>query len=124
LLTKKFEQVRDFIILHYYLNEREDSQFWRDVRHSDVPDRVLEKVALFKANGTLTKDNLDIFLEPSWLQVMLGQGIEPEDYHPLANNLTDAQLRDKLAQTKATKLQPLEKIPSHDAFLEAFCKAG
>lgn len=121
---EEFELIRDFIILHYYLNEREDSQFWRDVRHSDVPDRVLEKVALFKANGTLTKDNLDIFLEPSWLQVMLGQGIEPEDYHPLANNLTDAQLRDKLAQTKATKLQPLEKIPSHDEFLEAFCKAG
>ena len=121
---EEFELIRDFIILHYYLNERDDSQFWRDVRNADVPDRILEKIRLFEANGTLVKDNLDIFLEPSWLQVMLGQGVEPKDYHPLANNLSDEQLLDKLQKTKATKQQPLEKIPSHDEFLEMFCKAS
>ncbi len=121
---EEFELIRDFIILHYYLNERDDSQFWRDMRTMDVPDRLHQKIDLFRANGTLTKDNLDIFLEPSWLQVMLGQGVTPEDYHPLADNLTDAQLVDKLRNTKATKMQPLEKIPSHDEFLEMFCKAS
>ena len=121
---EEFELIRDFIILHYYLNERDDSQFWRDVRQADVPDRLLQKIDLFRANGTLTKDNLDIFLEPSWLQVMLGQGVVPQDYHPLANSLTDEQLIDKLRNTKATKQQPMDKLPSHDAFLEMFCKAS
>ena len=119
----EFEYIRDFIILHYYLNERDDSEFWRDLQKMDVPDRITQKIKLFEANGTLTKDNFDIFLESSWLQVMLGQSITPRDYHPLAGKLTEEQLLDKLAKTKQTKLQPLEKMPSHDEFLELFCKA-
>ena len=51
---------------------------------------------------------------------MLGQGIEPEDYHPLADALSDAELRDKLDNTKKTKQQPLPQIPAHDEFLRMF----
>ena len=72
----------------------------------------------------MTKDNLDIFLESSWLQVMLGQGVMPEDYHPLAGTLTEEQLLDKLAKTKETKMQPMAKMPSHDEFLEMFGKVS
>ncbi|MGI9237333.1 MAG: tryptophan halogenase family protein [Woeseiaceae bacterium] len=121
---EEYELIRDFIILHYYLNERTDSQFWRDVATMDIPERITQKIELFRANGSLFKDNLDIFLEPSWLQVMLGQGIMPKDYHPLAGTLSEAQLKDKLINTKKTKLQPMDQIPSHDEFLEMFCKAS
>ena len=120
----EFEYIRDFIILHYHLTERDDSEFWRGVRDMDVPERITEKMNLFRATGTLTKDNMDIFLESSWLQVMLGQGIMPEDYHPLADTLTEDQLKEKLENTKKTKLQPMPKIPSHDDFLEMFCKVS
>ncbi|MDH3942209.1 MAG: tryptophan 7-halogenase, partial [Xanthomonadales bacterium] len=121
---REYELIRDFIILHYYLNERDDSQFWRDARNMDVPDRLTEKIGLFRSNGGLVQDQLDIFLEPSWLQVMLGQGVIPQDYHPIADSLTNAQLKEKLANTKKLKMEPLPKIPSHDQFLEMFCKAG
>ena len=120
----EFEYIRDFIILHYHLTERDDSEFWRGVRDMDVPERITEKMDLFRATGTLTKDNMDIFLESSWLQVMLGQGIMPQDYHPLADTLTEEQLKEKLENTKKTKLQPMPKIPSHDDFLEMFCKVS
>ncbi len=120
----EFELIRDFIIMHYYLNERDDSDFWRDLQSMEIPERITRKMELFRANGTLNQDQLDIFLEPSWLQVMLGQGIEPRDYHPLADSLTDAQLKDKLANTKKTKQQPLPQIPSHDEFLKMFCSAA
>ncbi len=118
------EYIRDFIILHYYLNERDDSQFWRDTREMDVPERITQKINLFRTTGTLTKDNMDIFLESSWLQVMLGQGVMPQDYHPLADSLSGEQLLEKLAKTKETKMQPMERMPSHDEFLEMFCKAS
>ena len=116
----EFELIRDFIIMHYYLNERDDSDFWRDLQTMDIPERITRKMELFRASGTLNQDHLDIFLEPSWLQVMLGQGIEPEDYHPLADALSDAELRDKLDNTKKTKQQPLPQIPAHDEFLRMF----
>lgn len=120
----EYELIRDFIIMHYHLNERDDSQFWRDVRNMDVPERITQKIKLFGSTGILTKDNLDIFLESSWLQVMLGQGVTPQDYHALADTLTEDQLLDKLAKTKETKMQPMPQMPSHDEFLEMFGKAS
>ena len=119
----EFEYIRDFIILHYHLNERDDSPFWVDCRNMCVPERITRKMDLFRETGMLVKENFDIFLESSWLQVMLGQGIMPKDYHPLADSLTDTQLREKLRNTQATKLQPMPKIPKHDEFLAAFCQA-
>jgi tryptophan halogenase len=119
---REYELIRNFIILHYYLNERDDSQFWRDTRNMDVPERLKEKIELFRSNGTLVQDQLDIFLESSWLQVMLGQGVMPQDYHPIADNLTDEQLKDKLTKTMQLKREPLPKIPSHDEFLKIFDK--
>ena len=96
----EFEYIRDFIILHYHLTERDDSDFWRYTRDMEVPDRIKQKMELFRANGTLVKENFDIFLESSWLQVMLGQGITPQDYHPLADTLSEDQLKEKLENTK------------------------
>jgi tryptophan halogenase len=122
LSQTEYELIRDFIILHYFLNERDDTQFWRDLRQMDVPERITQKIELFRSNGMLVQDQHDIFLEPSWLQVMLGQGIMPRDYHPLADALSEEQLRDKLSKTKMLKNQPLAKMPGHDQFLEMFCK--
>ena len=87
----------------------------------DVPERLAEKIELFRANGSLVQDQYDIFLEPSWLQVMLGQGVVPQDYHPIADGLSEAQLREKLDNMLKLKRQPLEKLPSHDEFLNMFC---
>ena len=120
----EFEHIRDFIILHYHANERDDSQFWRDVRNMDIPDRLQNKIDVFRTDGRLIQDQYDIFLEPSWLQVLVGQGILPGDYHPLADSLTDAQLADKLANMKKAKQEPLAQMPTHDQFLEMFCGAA
>ena len=119
----EFEYIRDFIILHYHLTERDDSEFWRYTRTMDIPQRIKDKIELFRTTGALTKENFDIFLESSWLQVMHGQGIMPRDYHPLADTLTEAQLREKLSNTRKTKMQPMDQIPAHDDFLEMFGKA-
>ena len=59
----EYELIRDFIIMHYYLNERDDSQFWKDVASMDIPERLHRKMDLFRTSGTLTKDNLDIFYQ-------------------------------------------------------------
>jgi tryptophan halogenase len=121
---REYELIRDFIIMHYYLNERDDSRFWRDARNMDVPERLTQKIDLFRSNGGLFQDQLDIFLEPSWLQVMLGQGVMPQDYHPIADSISDRQLQEKLANTRKLKMEPLPKIPSHDEFLKLFCQGA
>lgn len=113
----EYETVRDFIILHYHLNERDDSEFWRYLRNMPIPERLAHKIALFKETGAIMNDPGDIFLDSSWLQVMMGQGIMPRDYHPTADIPGAEQLQSMLARIASAKRQPLTQLPSHDEFL-------
>ena len=118
----EYEQIRDFIILHYHVNQRDDSQLWRDLRAMDVPESLTAKIKLFQETGKIFRDQNDLFNEGSWLQVMLGQGIEQEDYHPLANDMSLEQLTSMLEKIKAIKHEPLSKLPSHDDYLINYCR--
>ncbi|MEL6868382.1 MAG: tryptophan halogenase family protein [Pseudomonadota bacterium] len=120
----EWEHIRDFLILHYHRNDRSDTQFWRDLRAMDIPERLQQKIDLFRADGRLMHDQYDIFLEPSWLQVLVGQGVEPRDFHPLAGALSHEQLHDKLDKMAATKREPLAQMPSHDQFLKMFARSA
>lgn len=117
----EYETVRDFIILHYYLNEKSDSPFWRELQAMAIPERLAGKIALFKATGNIFNDHLDIFLDSSWLQVMLGQGITPVDYHPSADVPSDEQLRTTLHRIAEAKRKPLTSLLNHDDFLRQYC---
>lgn len=113
----EYELIRDFIILHYHVNARADSPFWTDLRTMDVPERLARKIALFRSNGTLMQDQYDIFMEPSWVQVLMGQGVLARDHHPGADGPSDAELREQLDQLAAIKARPLAQLPSHDQYL-------
>lgn len=119
----EFEHIRDFIILHYKLTQRTDSKFWRDCQQMDVPERLLQKIALFKATGKVYREQDELFSPIAWIQVMLGQGLQPEDYHPIVNALTDTQLRELLDYLKTIFSATATKLPLHQQFLQEFCKA-
>ncbi len=113
----EFNQIRDFLILHYVLNERHGERFWDDRRNSPIPDSLAHKIALFKQTGKLFRESNDLFLESSWLQVMMGQGIQPQDYHPIANGMSEQQLMDMLNSIARIKQEPLSQLPSHDDYI-------
>lgn len=120
----EFEQVRNFIILHYFTNGRDDSQYWRDQRINQTPPELLHQINLFRETGRLYRKQEDIFHDPSWVQVLIGQGIMPQDYHPLANSLSQHQLIEMLSDIKKIKQSPIAKLPTHDAFLQRVCGAA
>lgn len=117
----EYEQVRDFIILHYHTNNRKDHSFWERLRNMEVPESLAQKIDVFRAVGAIHRDPDDLFHEPSWLQVLVGQGVIPQDYHPLANNITVEQLQEMLNNIKKIKQSPIDKIPTHDEFLQQVC---
>jgi len=120
---QEFETIRDFIILHYHLNERPDSDFWRDARNMAVPPRLRDKMALFRATGRLVQDPFDIFKDASWLQVLVGQGLLPQDLHPIAASMPADELAGVLADMAAGKAKGLEGLLPHDAYLAAAIRA-
>jgi tryptophan 7-halogenase len=117
----EFERIRDFLILHYTATERDDTPFWRDMRAMELPDTLRHKIGLFSANGRLFHLPEDLFTDSSWLQVMLGQGIEPQGWHPIADHLSDSELFEFLDNIRALVSGAAERLPTHEAFIRQHC---
>lgn len=123
-MVLEYERVRDFIILHYHLNERTDSDFWQDCASMAVPDSLSAKLDLFRANGRLYHREEDLFTDSSWLQVMLGQGLMPQGYHPIADALPAEQLDGFLGNIRKIVGQAASTLPSHTDYLARHCPAA
>lgn len=119
----EFELVRDFLILHYHQTARDDSEFWRYCANMDVPDSLASKMDLFRGNGLLHKDAEDLFRESSWVQVMVGQGIQPAGYHAMADRLTTEQLGGFLTDVRRLIDRAEGALTGHAEFIEAHCRS-
>ncbi len=113
------EQMRDFIILHYKLTQRDDSDFWRECRRMDVPKSLADKMALFAQTGKVFRHQDELFTEIAWQQVMIGQGLIPKDYHPLVDSLSQQQLDELMVNLTTIIDKTVEKMPSHQALLQS-----
>lgn len=113
----EFEKIRDFIILHYHANSRTDSAFWQQCREMEIPESLKHKIDLFKATGRIFREGNELFTENGWLQVLVGQGIIPADYHPMADDLTDVQLSELMANLKLIIDSNVSKLPTHNDFI-------
>ena len=118
--TKEIEQIRDFIILHYKVNQRLDSKYWVDCSEMAIPDSLAHKIALFESNARAVRENNEMFRERSWAVVMLGQGIEPSGYHPFVDNLSDKQLHDLMTEVRTNVSRIVAASPSHQDFLASY----
>jgi tryptophan halogenase len=65
----------------------------------------------------------ELFHENSWIQVMIGQGIIPEQYHPVADVLGDDELTRLMQNIKQRVDQTVANLPQHQAYVEQYCKA-
>lgn len=115
----EIEHIRDFIILHYKLTERTDSPFWRQCQQMSIPDSLKNKVELFKQTGKLIREDDELFAEVAWQQVMIGQGLIPDDYGALADSLTDEQLTELFNNLKTLINSTVGQLPNHAVFLSS-----
>jgi tryptophan halogenase len=119
----EIEYIRDFIVLHYHVTNRQDSPFWRSCRGMDIPSSLRHRINLFRETGRVFRAPNDLFTENSWIQVMLGQGIEPESHHPAADLMGDAELAEFLGRIKEHVEKTVAQLPPHQSYVEQYCKA-
>lgn len=120
---EEYALIRDFLVLHYHANARTDSPFWLACQTMKIPDSLAHKIDLFRATGRIERRPNDLFAEPSWLQVLLGQGIEPRSYHALADNLSDQDLDEFMTNVATIIDKAVAHMPSHDDFIARNCRA-
>lgn len=120
----EFERIRDFLILHYKATERDDTPFWRYCRDMDIPPELERRIALFRTNGRVSRVFDELFTEPSWVQVMLGQGVMPRGYHPMADNLSDDQAEEFAGAVGGSIDHAVAGMPSHAEFVAKYLNAA
>jgi tryptophan 7-halogenase len=113
----EYERVRDFLILHYKATERTDTPFWQQCGAMDIPPALTRRIELFRRTGMIFREADELFTESGWVQVLLGQRIEPERHHPLADALTAEQLDGFLADIRTLVGRAKNTLPPHHEFV-------
>ena len=116
------ERIRDFIILHYHLTTRDDSELWRYCANMEIPDSLRSKVDHFRHYGRILPGELDIFGPTSWLAVHIGQMNWPRRVDPLLGyrNFNGTSYLEQLRTTLAGAAQ---RMPTHQAYIDRHCKS-
>ncbi|SES65870.1 tryptophan halogenase family protein [Thalassotalea agarivorans] len=116
----EMDRIRDFLILHYCATEREDSEFWRYVKHMQLPDSLGQKMAMYKSTGYIEKYQYGLFLTPSWQAVYHGQRVRPNQIDTRTTQLSDADRKALLQHYKEQVLRCVDGAHEHSQVLQKF----
>jgi len=122
-MDQLYDHVRDFIIAHYKVTDRDDTPYWQYCRNMTIPDTLETKLELFRERGEPRMSPSELFREASWFAVLYGQGLIPRSYHPVANALPEDELQLLLARIRTAIRHRVDSLPSHAAFIESCCSA-
>ena len=122
LTILQVELIRDFIILHFHANNRPEP-YWKALREMEIPADLKRKMDLFRASGRLFQSDYDLFAEPSWIAVLLGQGVIPRRHDPLVDQYDEAFLKAQLARLAGVVRQTADALPTHEQFIARYCAA-
>ena len=118
----EMEHIRDFIILHYKVTNRTDSEFWNYVRTMDVPASLQHRIDLFRESGRVFRAPNELFAENSWIQVMLGQGITPSQHHQIADLMGDRELNGFLEEIRTRVERTVAQLPAHAEYVTRYAQ--
>ncbi|MBB3062494.1 tryptophan halogenase family protein [Microbulbifer rhizosphaerae] len=124
LSQDELEKIRDFIVLHYHVTQREDSPFWHYCKNMQIPESLDHRIRLFQERAHAFQADSELFRVDSWVQVMLGQGLMPEGYHPLPRLMTKEEMRRLQQSISSTIARAVSSLPDHQDFIDHYCKSN
>ena len=122
-MQRDFEQVRDLLVLHYYVNEREEP-FWRHCKNMVIPETLQRRLALFSEGGRFLRNEGELFPNASWVAVMLGQNVIPRAVDPVIAALPSSAIEPKLELLRRAMNEFADGLSSHEIVLQKYCGFG
>jgi tryptophan halogenase len=124
ILGSEYERVRDFLVLHYSTTERNEGDLWGYCRNVTKPDSLMERIDLFRSHGRILREDFELFPTQSWLYVLVGQNIMPENDDPLVSLLDPKIVHDSLTNIRDVVHRCAQTMPAHEDFIRQHCAAG
>jgi tryptophan halogenase len=123
IATVEMERIRDFILAHYYLSRRSEP-LWAACRDMAIPDSLRHKLDVWHSSGRVALGEGESYKEPSWVAILLGNGLIPSRYDVLADLLPLEAVSAGMETRRTSMRQAAEALPAHQTYLDRFCKAG
>jgi tryptophan halogenase len=119
----EMEKIRDFVILHYHLNNRSSDPFWHDCAQMDLPDSLQHKLELYRKSAYIHHEHNDVFTEGSWLSVLVGQGLLPEHSMHMINTMGDEELDTYMGSVRQQIALLSDKMPRHLDYIQRMLRS-
>ncbi len=119
-LQKFCDDIKQFIIAHYFPTTREDTPFWRAVKHdTKIPDDLAARLEIFqRLLPTVSTKGIDewwFFKDISWFSVLLGMNFSFNPA-PLENRLLEITKSIGSKRLQAIQ-QHTKNLPGHFEYL-------
>lgn len=117
------QDIRDFIILHYCTNNRQDSDYWRVAREEmEIPDSVQALLEEYRHTLPVQTafDQTFLFNHMSYLTVLFAKGFFKDIRFPAERFISRKDWEGRMQQFAKYEAQLLSKLPGHFELLEHF----
>jgi tryptophan halogenase len=116
---RQYQRIRDFIILHYVLSERRDSEFWRTLTSMPLPESLDYKLHAWRETGILHTYDNEAFDASSWLAIHAGMGHWPRRRSPWPDEIPAELAARYLAERHHAVAALAAGMPDHDSYLRS-----
>ena len=123
MMDVEYSRIRDFLILHYAATTRTDAELWRHCAAMELPESLAAKIALFRHRGHVEPYKNGLFAPPSWVAVFTGQGVLPQGYHPLTDNVPLDAMLAEMEEIRTRIRTRVQAMPAHAAFVADYCQS-
>ena len=124
LTRLEYQNIRDFLVLHYRASTRKALPFWRDYLEQSVPESLAYKIRLFESQGQVAFYEEESFPDHVWASVWLGQDQWPAAYDPTLDHYDFERLTARFEQMKQIIQQSVSAMPGHQDYLARYCRAS
>jgi len=125
VMKSRYENIVDFVKMHYCLTQRTDSSFWTDNADPvSIPDSLQEKLAMWRCRLPQRLDfvaDLEMYPPASWQYVLYGMefATDLQARHVYASRFADA--RQEFETLRKVSRHALEDLPTHRSLVDHYC---
>lgn len=121
MILSAYEDIRDFIVMHYCLTDRTDTEFWRAVREARIPDSLQHKLAEY-AESVITPDGTQqrLFETQSIWAILSGMGFPFSKAPPGIDLIDDAAAAERFREIDKDRAELAASMPDHYEYLRNF----
>lgn len=123
ITQNEYDGIRDFLIAHYCLGERDDAELWKYCRTMELPDSLKHRLELFRSCGNISLVAEDSYREPSWVSILVGLNLMPKRYDPFVDRISDDVLVAVMKRRREEIKKIVSTMPTHHRYVAEVCPA-